>query len=116
MTNQKPKTRLAELRIEGKHELLRECMLAAFQVVTRPVVINMTVWAANCMTVWFWKVVCMHKVSSTCIVEYTPNITLGHGLIRFGLVSGSTSGEDFMRWKIWRPIHVLLKRPGQMTG
>ena len=79
-------------------------------------IINMTVWAANCMTVWFWKVVCMHKVSSTCIVEYTPNITLGHGLIRFGLVSGSTSGEDFMRWKIWRPIHVLLKRPGQMTG
>ena len=33
MTN--PNTRLAELRIEGKYKLLRECMIAAFEMVTQ---------------------------------------------------------------------------------
>ena len=33
MTN--PNTRLAELRIEGKYKLLRECMIAAFNMITQ---------------------------------------------------------------------------------
>ena len=34
MTNQKPSARLAELRIEGRYKLLRDCMIVAFNMVT----------------------------------------------------------------------------------
>ena len=40
MTNQKPNARLVELRTEGRYKLLRECMIVAFHMVTRPAVIR----------------------------------------------------------------------------